>query len=79
MTQDTIRHVFNPHDLAVVRQVTVMQAGRIVEAGPTDDLLRHPEHPYTRALVDSVPRPGWRPRRREGRLAAPTIPAPDRR
>ncbi|QVI20344.1 ABC transporter ATP-binding protein [Nocardia tengchongensis] len=75
--------VFITHDLAVVRQVTeqsiVMQAGRIVEAGPTDDLLRHPEHPYTRALLDSVPRPGWRPRRREGRLAAPTIPAPDRR
>lgn len=63
-----ISYVFITHDLAVVRQVTeqsiVMQAGRIVEAGPTDHLLRNPEHPYTRALLDSVPRPGWRPRRR---------------
>ncbi|MFE3190752.1 ABC transporter ATP-binding protein [Nocardia sp. NPDC059240] len=63
-----ISYVFITHDLAVVRQVTehsiVMQAGRIIESGPTDDLLRHPQHPYTRALLDSVPRPGWRPRRR---------------
>ncbi|MFF0636522.1 ABC transporter ATP-binding protein [Nocardia sp. NPDC004151] len=63
-----ISYVFITHDLAVVRQITehciVMQTGRIVEAGPTDELLRDPRHPYTRALLDSVPRPGWRPRRR---------------
>ncbi|MFC7449360.1 ABC transporter ATP-binding protein [Rhodococcus daqingensis] len=63
-----ISYVFITHDLAVVRQVTehsiVMQGGRIVESGRTDDLLRDPRHPYTRALLDSVPRPGWTPRRR---------------
>jgi oligopeptide transport system ATP-binding protein len=63
-----VSYVFITHDLAVVRQVTehtiVMQSGRIVERGPTDVLLRDPQHPYTRALLDSVPRPGWTPQRR---------------
>ncbi|WP_328352405.1 ATP-binding cassette domain-containing protein [Mycobacterium sp. NBC_00419] len=63
-----ISYVFITHDLAVVRQVTeysvVMQSGRIVERGRTDDLLSDPQHPYTRALLDSVPRPGWTPQRR---------------
>ncbi|MFE3292735.1 ABC transporter ATP-binding protein [Rhodococcus sp. NPDC059234] len=63
-----LAYVFITHDLAVVRQVTehsiVMQKGRIVESGRTADLLRNPKHPYTRALLDSVPRPGWTPARR---------------
>ena len=63
-----ISYVFITHDLAVVRQVTdsclVMRAGQVVETGSTEELLRGPRHPYTRALLDSVPRPGWKPRRR---------------
>ncbi|MEZ2129702.1 MULTISPECIES: dipeptide ABC transporter ATP-binding protein [unclassified Sinorhizobium] len=47
------------HDLAVVSRladrVLVMNDGRIVEEGPTDKLLRQPEHPYTRQLLDAVP------------------------
>lgn len=47
------------HDLAVVDYVTqdalVMYRGRIVERGPTHSLLVCPRHPYTRALVDSIP------------------------
>jgi oligopeptide/dipeptide ABC transporter ATP-binding protein len=47
------------HDLRVVahvaHQVVVMYAGRIAERGPTAAVLRRPAHPYTRALVDSVP------------------------
>jgi peptide/nickel transport system ATP-binding protein len=48
------------HDLGVVAgradAVAVMYAGRIVEHGPTDSVFRAPQHPYTRALLDAVPR-----------------------
>jgi len=53
--------LFISHDLAVVQalcpRVAVMQAGRIVETGARDELFRNPEHPYTRALLESRPRP----------------------
>jgi len=49
------------HDLALVRYVCartlVMYLGRIVEEGPTEELLKAPLHPYTRALVQAVPVP----------------------
>jgi oligopeptide/dipeptide ABC transporter ATP-binding protein len=48
------------HDLAVVARVcdrvAVMYGGRIVEAGSPDKVLSEPAHPYTRALLDAVPR-----------------------
>jgi oligopeptide/dipeptide ABC transporter ATP-binding protein len=48
------------HDMSVVRQVAdrvaVMYLGRIVELGPVDDVLDEPRHPYTEALLSSVPR-----------------------
>ena len=54
-----IAYLFISHDLAVVDhlcgEVAVMQAGRIVEAGPTDRVLRAPAHACTRALLDAVP------------------------
>ena len=47
------------HDLAVVSslasKLTVMYAGRIVEYGPTAQLLRNPKHPYTKGLIGSLP------------------------
>jgi len=47
------------HDMGVVAEladdVAVMYMGNIVEAGTVDDVLRHPTHPYTRALLDSIP------------------------
>jgi peptide/nickel transport system ATP-binding protein len=48
------------HDLGVVAEtcdrVSVMHAGQIVETAPVSALFRHPAHPYTRALVRSIPR-----------------------
>jgi peptide/nickel transport system ATP-binding protein len=47
------------HDLGVVSQVTeriaVMYAGRIIETGPTEQIVAHPRHPYTIGLINSLP------------------------
>ncbi|OQA25356.1 MAG: Oligopeptide transport ATP-binding protein OppD [Verrucomicrobia bacterium ADurb.Bin345] len=40
----------------VAHRINVMYAGRIVESGPTERVLRNPRHPYTRGLLDAVPR-----------------------
>lgn len=52
--------IFITHDLGVVAQVCdrvlVMYAGRIVEEAGTEELFKEPYHPYTRALLESVPR-----------------------
>ncbi|MEV0188817.1 ABC transporter ATP-binding protein [Kitasatospora purpeofusca] len=65
--QTGIGYLFITHDLGVVRCVTdevvVMRHGRIVEAGPTAEVLDDPQHAYTRLLLESVPRPGWDPDR----------------
>ena len=62
-----IAFLFISHDLGVVRQVSdecvVMHRGRLVEAGPTDLVLSHPQDAYTRQLLSAIPKPGWTPRR----------------
>ncbi|MGY1439418.1 ABC transporter ATP-binding protein [Streptomyces reniochalinae] len=64
--------VFIAHDLAVVRQmadeVAVMYLGRIVERAARDTVFEHPAHPYTRALLSSVPDPDPRRRGHSSRL-----------
>ena len=67
-TRTGVSYILISHDLAVVRQLTddcvVMQRGKIVERGPSDQVLDHPQHPYTQLLRASVPGPGWKPVRR---------------
>ena len=56
-----IPYVFITHDIAVARymadRIAVMYLGRIVEEAATDEVIRHPTHPYTRALLSAVPIP----------------------
>ncbi len=72
------------HDLGVVKslaqRVIVMYAGDIVEIAPVQELLSKPHHPYTRGLIDSIPRPQSNPQESK-RLKAITgnVPAPDAR
>ncbi|HZV09905.1 MAG TPA: oligopeptide/dipeptide ABC transporter ATP-binding protein, partial [Novosphingobium sp.] len=72
-----LSYIFISHDLSVVRyftdRVVVMYLGRIVEEAPTADLWARPQHPYTRALMASVPDPA------QGRRALPLkgdLPSP---
>jgi len=64
--------LFISHDLAVVHHISdriaVMYAGTLVECGPADAVFEQPAHPYTRALLDAVPRlePGRTSRRDPG-------------
>jgi peptide/nickel transport system ATP-binding protein len=57
--EEGIAQVFVSHDLGSVAgiadRIVVLYRGRIVEAGPTRQVLRHPQHPYTQLLVGSAP------------------------
>ncbi|HEX2401131.1 MAG TPA: oligopeptide/dipeptide ABC transporter ATP-binding protein, partial [Mycobacterium sp.] len=70
--------VFVTHDLSVARvvadRIAVMYLGRIVEIGPADDVINNPVHPYTQALVDSIPDLGRESRVLPGEPASPLSP-----
>ena len=54
-----LSQLFITHDIAVGKliadRIAVMYLGKIVEIGPTEEVLKNPAHPYTRALIDAVP------------------------
>ncbi|NRG16274.1 ATP-binding cassette domain-containing protein [Rhizobiales bacterium] len=56
----SITLIFISHDLSVVRHVSdhvaIMYLGRIVESGPTETIYTDPRHPYTKGLLESVPK-----------------------
>ena len=56
-----LSYLFISHDLAVVQymadRIGVMYLGRIVEEGPAKAVVENPKHPYTKALIDSIPVP----------------------
>jgi oligopeptide/dipeptide ABC transporter ATP-binding protein len=56
-----LTYVFITHDLSlawvIADRIAVMYLGRIVEVGPTEDVIRRPRHPYTKSLVSVIPTP----------------------
>jgi peptide/nickel transport system ATP-binding protein len=71
-----LTYLFISHAMSVVRYVSdriaVMYAGKLVELGPKQELLSHPKHPYTEALLAAVPKPS---QRKQGlRLVSPGEP-----
>jgi len=75
-----LAYLFVAHDLGVVQhisdRVAVMYLGRIVEIGETAGVYQRPSHPYTRTLMEAVPRPD--PARRHVRARVPRgeVPSP---
>ena len=72
--------VFIAHDLAVVKNVSdrvaVMYLGKLCEIGPPDDLYARPAHPYTAALLTSIPVPDPTIRPREEATLGGELPSP---
>jgi peptide/nickel transport system ATP-binding protein len=78
-----LTYLFISHNLAVVRHVSdvvvVMYLGRIVEEAPVETLYRHPRHPYTRLLLDTIPnleRPNRDRQPMGGEVPSPLAPPP---
>ncbi|MEA3397345.1 MAG: ABC transporter ATP-binding protein, partial [Chloroflexota bacterium] len=79
-----VSYLYITHDLAVARymsdQIGVMYLGKMVEQANTEELLAHPLHPYTRALISAVPIPDPRVKRQainiKGGISAPVDPPP---
>ncbi len=80
-----VSYLYITHDLAVARymcdRIAVMYLGKIVEIGPTEEILARPKHPYTRALLSAVPVPDPSLKRTpveiKGGISKPINPPPE--
>lgn len=74
-----LSYIFITHDLAVVKYISskimIMYLGRVVEIGDTEQIFAAPQHPYTRALLSSIPIPDPR-RKGESKALAGDVPSP---
>ena len=79
-TEFDLTYLLISHDLSVIRHVSdrvaVMYLGEIVEIGPVDEIFTDPEHPYTEALLASVPRATTDERTRERETISGDVPSP---
>lgn len=68
-TQFDFSVILITHNLGVVAQtcdrLAVLYAGRVAEIGSTQDIFNNPQHPYTRGLMNAIPKPGSRGKRME--------------
>lgn len=80
-----LTYMFVTHDLSVVKhisdEIVVMYLGRCVEKAPTEKLFSNPLHPYTKALLSSIPEPNIQMRHRQisvirGEVTSPINPKP---
>jgi len=75
-----LTYLFIAHDLSVVRhisdRVAVMYLGEIAEIGPVEAIFERPSHPYTEALLESVPRANTAERDRDVEALAGDVPSP---
>ncbi len=77
--QFQLTYVFISHDLSVVEhfcdRIAVMYLGRIIEMAPRDQLFGNPQHPYTQALIEAIPKVGTGKRRLKRALGG-EVPSP---
>ena len=80
--QEKLTYLFISHNLSVVRYISdrigVMYLGNMVEVAPTDDIFRDPRHPYTIALLSSIPTTDIESLSKERILLEGNIPSPIR-
>ncbi len=79
-TEFGLTYLLISHDLSVIRhvcdRVAVMYLGEIVEIASVDELFENPQHPYTQALLESVPRATTDERERDRQPLAGDVPSP---